>query len=172
MASYGPGEDFNNAEAITTKAYASQNLTPEELQQKISSHKLEHSFIGITGRAIEPAIRPLGYDWKIGIAIVSSFAAREVFVGTLATIYSVGSDEEDTIKNRMAGEVNPILGGPLFNFASGISLLLFYAFAMQCMSTLAIVKKETNSWKWPTLQLIIMSVFAYIVALIAFQLLK
>ena len=172
LASYGPGEDFNNAEAITTKAYASQNLTPEELQQKISSHKLEHSFIGITGRAIEPAIRPLGYDWKIGIAIVSSFAAREVFVGTLATIYSVGSDEEDTIKNRMAGEVNPILGGPLFNFASGISLLLFYAFAMQCMSTLAIVKKETNSWKWPTLQLIIMSVFAYIVALIAFQLLK
>jgi ferrous iron transport protein B len=172
LASYGPGEAFNNAEAITTKAYAGQNLTPEELQQKISSHKLEHSFIGITGRAIEPAIRPLGYDWKIGIAIVSSFAAREVFVGTLATIYSVGSDEEETIKNRMAGEVNPILGGPLFNFASGISLLLFYAFAMQCMSTLAIVKKETNSWKWPTLQLIIMSVFAYVVALIAFQLLK
>lgn len=172
LASYGPGEAFNNAEAITTKAYAGENLTPDELQQKISSHKLEHSFIGITGRAIEPAIRPLGYDWKIGIAIVSSFAAREVFVGTLATIYSVGSDEEDTIKNRMAGEVNPILGGPLFNFASGISLLLFYAFAMQCMSTLAIVQKETNSWKWPTLQLIIMSVFAYIVALIAFQLLK
>jgi len=172
LASYGPGEAFNNAEAITTKAYAGQNLTPEELQQKISSHKLEHSFIGITGRTIEPAIRPLGYDWKIGIAIVSSFAAREVFVGTLATIYSVGSDEEETIKNRMAGEVNPILGGPLFNFASGISLLLFYAFAMQCMSTLAIVKKETNSWKWPTLQLIIMSVFAYVVALIAFQLLK
>ena len=172
LASYGPGEAFNNAEEITMKEYAGQNLTPEELQQKISSHKLEHSFIGITGRAIEPAIRPLGYDWKIGIAIVSSFAAREVFVGTLATIYSVGSDEEDTIKNRMAGEVNPILGGPLFNFASGISLLLFYAFAMQCMSTLAIVKKETNSWKWPVLQLIIMSVFAYIVALIAFQLLK
>ena len=172
LASYGPGEAFNNAEEITMKEYAGQNLTPEELQKQISSHKLEHSFIGITGRAIEPAIRPLGYDWKIGIAIVSSFAAREVFVGTLATIYSVGSDEEDTIKNRMAGEVNPILGGPLFNFASGISLLLFYAFAMQCMSTLAIVKKETNSWKWPTLQLIIMTVFAYIVALIAFQLLK
>lgn len=172
LASFGPGNAFNNAEEIITNEYANENLTPEELQQKISSHKLEHSFIGITGRAIEPAIRPLGYDWKIGIAIVSSFAAREVFVGTLATIYSVGSDEEETIKNRMAGEVNPILGGPLFNFASGISLLLFYAFAMQCMSTLAIVKKETNSWKWPTLQLIIMSVFAYIVALIAFQLLK
>ncbi|PIA78790.1 ferrous iron transport protein B [Gaetbulibacter sp. 4G1] len=172
LASYGPGEDFNNAENIITTKYASQNLNEEELQQKIASHKLEHSFIGLTGRAIEPVIRPLGYDWKIGIAIVSSFAAREVFVGTLATIYSVGSDEEETIKNRMAGEINPILGGPLFNFASGISLLLFYAFAMQCMSTLAIVKRETNSWKWPTLQLVIMSAFAYIVALIAFQLLK
>ncbi|WP_191858325.1 ferrous iron transport protein B [Hanstruepera ponticola] len=172
LASYGPGNDFNNAEAIVTEQYASQNIPDEDLQQHIASYKLEHSFIGITGRAIEPVIRPLGYDWKIGIAIVSSFAAREVFVGTLATIYSVGSDEEETIKNRMAGEVNPILGGPLFNFASGISLLLFYAFAMQCMSTLAIVKRETNSWKWPMLQLIIMSSFAYLVALIAYQLLK
>ena len=172
LASYGPGENFNNAEEIITKEYASNNLTDEEIQQHIASYKLEHSFIGITGRAIEPAISPLGYDWKIGIAILSSFAAREVFVGTLATIYSVGSDEEDTIKNRMAGEVNPILGTPLFNFASGISLMLFYAFAMQCMSTLAIVRKETNTWKWPLLQLSIMSTFAYIVAFIAFQLLK
>ena len=172
LASYGPGEQFNNADTIVTSQYASEDLSEEELHQKIASHKLEHSFIGITGRAIEPAIRPLGYDWKIGIAIVSSFAAREVFVGTLATIYSVGSDDEDTIKNRMAGEVNPILGGPLFTFASGISLLLFYAFAMQCMSTLAIVKRETNSWKWPILQLTIMSAFAYLVALIAFQFLK
>ncbi|MFD2726530.1 ferrous iron transport protein B [Hyunsoonleella rubra] len=172
LASYGPGEQFNNAETIVKTEYASQNLNDEELQQKVASHKLEHSFIGITGRAIEPVIKPLGYDWKIGIAIVSSFAAREVFVGTLATIYSVGSDDEATIKTRMAAEVNPILGGPLFNFASGISLLLFYAFAMQCMSTLAIVKKETNSWKWPVLQLVIMSSFAYLVALIAFQFLK
>ncbi|WP_407557083.1 ferrous iron transport protein B [Winogradskyella sp. 4-2091] len=172
LASYGPGDNFNNAEAIVTEHYASENLNEEELEQKIASHKLEHSFIGIAGHAIEPVIRPLGYDWKIGIAIVSSFAAREVFVGTLATIYSVGSDEEETIKNRMAGEVNPILGGPLFNFASGISLLLFYAFAMQCMSTLAIVKRETNSWKWPVYQLVIMSGFAYLVALIAFQVLK
>ena len=172
LASYGPGENFNNAENIIAEEYASKDLSNEEIQQHVASYKLEHSFIGITGRAIEPAIRPLGYDWKIGIAILSSFAAREVFVGTLATIYSVGSDEEDTIKNRMAGEVNPILGTPLFNFASGISLMLFYAFAMQCMSTLAIVKRETNSWKWPTLQLVIMSSFAYLVALIAFQALK
>ena len=172
LASYGPGEAFNDAENIVKTEYASQNLNEEELNQKIASQKLEHSFIGIAGHAIEPVIRPLGYDWKIGIAIVSSFAAREVFVGTLATIYSVGNDDEDTIKNRMAGEVNPILGGPLFNFASGVSLLLFYAFAMQCMSTLAVVKKETNTWKWPTLQLIIMTAIAYISALIAYQFLK
>lgn len=172
LASYGPGEAFNNAENIVKTQYASENLSETELQQKIASHKLEHSFIGLTGHTIEPLISPLGYDWKIGIAIVSSFAAREVFVGTLATIYSVGNNEEETIKNRMAGEINPVLGGPLFNFASGISLLLFYAFAMQCMSTLAVVKKETNTWKWPILQLTIMSTFAYIVALTAFQLLK
>jgi ferrous iron transport protein B len=172
LASYGPGEQFNNAENIVAAQYASEQISETELQDKISSHKLEYSFIGITGRAIEPAISPLGYDWKIGIAIVSSFAAREVFVGTLATIYSVGNNDEDTIKNRMAAEINPTRGGPLFTLASGISLLLFYAFAMQCMSTLAIVKKETNTWKWPILQLVIMSSFAYIVALIAFQLLK
>ncbi|TYB78848.1 ferrous iron transport protein B [Bizionia myxarmorum] len=172
LASYGPGDDFNNAEAIVTEKYTNADITETDLDHHIDSYKLEHSYIGITGRAIEPAIRPLGYDWKIGIALVSSFAAREVFVGTLATIYNVGSDEEETIKNRMAGEVNPVLGGPLFNFASGISLLLFYAFAMQCMSTLAIVKKETNSWKWPVWQLFIMTALAYISALIAFQLLK
>ncbi|AUP79199.1 ferrous iron transport protein B [Flavivirga eckloniae] len=172
LASYGPGEQFNNAENIIKTEHASESLNEDDLQQKIASHKLEHSFIGIAGRAIEPAIRPLGYDWKIGIALISSFAAREVFVSTLATIYSVGSDEEETIKNKMASEVNPTLGGPLFTFASGVSLLLFYAFAMQCMSTLAIVKRETNSWKWPTLQLVVMTVFAYMVALIAFQFLK
>jgi len=172
LASFGPGQQFNDAENIVKTEYTNQNLSEDELQQKIASHKLEHSFIGITGRAIEPAIKPLGYDWKIGIALISSFAAREVFVGTLATIYSVGSDDEDTIKNRMGAEINPKTGLPLFNFASGISLLLFYAFAMQCMSTLAIVKKETNSWKWPTIQFFVMTLVAYIAAFIAFQFLK
>lgn len=147
-------------------------LEERALNQEIASYKLKHSYMGIMGRALEPIVRPLGYDWKIGIAVLTSFAAREVFVGTLATIYSVGSDEEETIKNRMAAEVNPVTNEPLFNLASGISLLLFYAFAMQCMSTLAIVKRETNSWKWPAGQLVFMSGFAYIVALIAYQLLK
>ena len=171
LASYGPG-DFNKAEEIVTNEYASQNLSEEDLTMHVESFKLEHSYIGHVGHFIEPAVRPLGYDWKIGIALVSSFAAREVFVGTLATIYSVGSDDEQTIKSRMAAEVNPVLGGPLFNFASGISLLLFYAFAMQCMSTLAIVKKETNSWKWPMWQLVVMSIIAYVVSLAAYQFLK
>ncbi|ARV11749.1 ferrous iron transport protein B [Gilvibacter sp. SZ-19] len=171
LASYGPG-DFNKAEQIVKQENINNGLSEEELDAQIASFKLEHSYIGILGKGIEPAVQPLGYDWKIGIAILSSFAAREVFVGTLATIYSVGSEEEETIKNRMAAEVNPVLGTPLFNFASGISLLLFYAFAMQCMSTLAIVKKETNSWKWPMWQLLTMSAIAYIVALITYQILK
>jgi len=158
--------------SIEEKAVQQQELQERALNQEIASYKLEHSYMGYMGKAIEPIVRPLGYDWKIGIAVLTSFAAREVFVGTLATIYSVGNDEEETIKNRMAAEVDPKTKKPLFNLASGISLLLFYAFAMQCMSTLAVVKRETNSWKWPAGQLIFMSLFAYIVALIAYQLLK
>lgn len=169
LASYGPGEKFENAEQIVQEKFSNTYLPEKELEDKIASYKLEHSYIGNVGKALEPVVVPLGYDWKIGIALVSSFAAREVFVGTLATIYSVGSDEEETIKARMASETNEILGGPLFNFASGISLLLFYAFAMQCMSTLAIVKRETNTWKWPVLQLVAMTGIAYIAALAAFQ---
>ena len=173
MASYGPGKKFNNAEAILTAKNENTSLSKLEFKNKVAAYKLENSYIGIMGKAIEPAISPLGYDWKIGIAIISSFAAREVFVGTLATIYSVGGNEnQDTIKNKMGAEINPETGAKIFNFASGISLLLFYAFAMQCASTLAITKKETNSWKWPFGQLIFMSGLAYIVALIAFQLLK
>ncbi|TKD67319.1 ferrous iron transport protein B [Flavobacterium sp. ASW18X] len=148
-----------------------ETLYQKVVEQEIASYKLENSYIGYMGKAIEPIVKPLGYDWKIGIAVITSFAAREVFVGTLATIYSVGSDEEETIKNRMAAELKPN-GKPLFDLPTGISLMLFYAFAMQCMSTLAIVKRETNSWKWPLYQLIFMSVTAYVVAFTAYQLLK
>ncbi|RTY96002.1 ferrous iron transport protein B [Flavobacterium sp. GT3R68] len=173
LASYGPGKKFNNAEAIMLSKAENKTLPAAEFKNKVASYKLENSYIGIMGKSIEPAISPLGYDWKIGIAVLSSFAAREVFVGTLATIYSVGgTDNETTIKNKMAAEVNAETGEKIFNFASGISLLLFYAFAMQCASTLAITKKETNSWKWPLGQLIFMSGFAYIIALIAYQILK
>ncbi|MGW9684841.1 ferrous iron transport protein B [Flagellimonas sp. 2504JD1-5] len=202
LGSNGISEDFKNAESIVNKRIEEQGLTPYSKNyiqnnleaysqakqdsikimtpiledrakaQEIASYKLEHSYIGYAGKAIEPIVKPLGYDWKIGIAVLTSFAAREVFVGTLATIYSVGSDEEETIKNRMAAELDTSGQRPLFNLASGISLMLFYAFAMQCMSTLAIVKRETNTWKWPMLQLLFMSVFAYLVALTAFQILN
>lgn len=173
LASYGPGEKFNNAEAIVAEQYA--DLSDAKIDDKVAAYRLEHSYIGIIGKTIEPVIKPLGYDWKIGIGLVASFAAREVFVGTLATIYSVGSATEnesiDTIKTKMSNEIYED-GRKVFTFASGISLLLFYAFAMQCMSTLAIVKRETKSWKWPMIQLIGMSTIAYIFALIAFQILN
>tara|TARA_B100000497_G_scaffold46210_1_gene53535 strand:+ start:2118 stop:4217 length:2100 start_codon:yes stop_codon:yes gene_type:complete len=168
LASYGPG-DFNNAQAIIQQQNLETPISQNELETEIAAFKLEHSYIGHAGKFIEPAVKPLGYDWKIGIALISSFAAREVFVGTLATIYSVGNDDVETIKNRMAAETNLQTGKPLFNFASGVSLLLFYAFAMQCMSTLAVVKRETNSWKWPLWQLVIMTAIAYITALGAYQ---
>lgn len=173
LASYGPGEKFKNAENIISSKTENKTISETELDNKIAAFKLENSYIGIMGKSIEPVISPLGYDWKIGIAIISSFAAREVFVGTLATIYSVGgTDNETTIKSKMESEIHPETGEKIFNFATGISLLLFYAFAMQCASTLAITKKETNSWKWPLGQLIFMSSFAYLTALIAYQLLK
>jgi len=170
LASFGPGEKFNNAEAIVTQQ--NTNLDTETIESEISSYKLEHSYIGYMGKAIEPIVAPLGYDWKIGIAVITSFAAREIFVGTLATIYSVDSEEEETIKNKMAAEINPVTGGKLFNLASGMSILLFYAFAMQCVSTVAIVKKETNGWRWPAIQFVFMTGLAYATALTAYQFLK
>lgn len=175
LGSHGLDKDFGNAQKIVEKeVYTSKTpINPSEIPNRVAEYKLEHSYIGIIGKSIEPIIKPLGYDWKIGIAVVSSFAAREVFVGTLATIYSVGnnSNQETTIKSQMKHEIKED-GTPVFNFATGISLLLFYAFAMQCASTLAVVKKETNSWKCPIIQLVFMSGFAYITALLAYQFLK
>ena len=171
MASFGPWKEFKNAEEIVTENAIGKDFTEEELNTAIASYKLEHSFIGILGKSIEPAIAPLGFDWKIGIALISSFAAREVFVGTLATIYSVGNDSEETIKNRMASETKAN-GKPLFDLPTGVSLMLFYAFALQCMSTLAIVKKETNGWKWPIIQLFSMTLIAYLSALAVYQILS
>ena len=170
MASFGPGESFGEAEQRVQQSHPELALTSEAYAQKVAAYKLEHSFIGILGKTIEPAITPLGYDWKIGIALISSFAAREVFVSSLATIYSVGNDQEETIKNKMAAERKPN-GKVLFDFPTGVSLMLFYAFAMQCMSTLAIVKKETNSWKWPLIQLFGMTTIAYLAAFSAYQIL-
>ncbi len=170
LASNGPS-DFKNAEENVKIEMVNNNIDSDEYEQCLASYKLEHSYIGIMGKSIEPVIEPLGYDWKIGIALIASFAAREVFVGTLATIYSVGNDDENntTIKQRMASEINPDTRKKQFNFPVGMSLLVFYAFAMQCMSTLAIVKRETNSWKWPLLQLFGMSILAYIAAFLTYS---
>ena len=170
LASYGPGEQFSNAEAHVKTEYA--HLNTDLLDSKVASYKLEHSYIGTFGKFIEPTIKPLGYDWKIGIALITSFAAREVFVGTLATIYSVGSDDGSTLKDKMKREVHSATLKPVFDFPTGISLLLFYAFAMQCMSTVAIVKRETNGWKWPLIQMFGMTIFAYLIAMLVYQVLK
>jgi ferrous iron transport protein B len=172
LGSNGHSNEFKNAEQLVTERLQTDQASKSsiELERAISSFKLEHSYIGQLGKFIEPAVRPLGYDWKIGIALLTSFAAREVFVGTLATIYSVQDAEESTITKRMALERDS-RGKPVFNLATGASILIFYALAMQCMSTLAVVKKETNSWKWPMLQLVFMTVLAYTASLLTYQLL-
>jgi len=171
MGSFGVGERFTDAEQLVK--LENPGMSAEDMENEVQSQKLEYSFLGTLGRFIEPAIEPLGYDWKMGIGLIASFAAREVFVSTMATVYSLGgTDDELTIRERMAGELNSHTGRPAYNFASGISLLLFYAFAMQCMSTIAIVRKETNSWKWTSIQLAFMTGFAYLAALVAYQLLK
>lgn len=172
LASYGPGERFNKAEEKVLEETRNMRLTEQGLEDRIAAYKLENSYAGIIGKAIEPVIKPLGYDWKIGIAIITSFAAREVFVGTMATIYSIGSVGEDdamTIKDRMKTEINPETGGPRFTPAVGFSLLVFYTFAMQCASTVAIVYRETKGWKWPLIQLAYMTILAYVSAFAVFQ---
>jgi len=170
LASYGPIDEMNAAKEIVREEAAVLNLPEDEIQNRIAAYKLEHSYAGKLGKSIEPLIRPLGFDWKIGIALVTSFAAREVFVGTIATIYSIGSaDDQPTIKLRLKNEINPETGGPRYTPAVGMSLLIFYTFAMQCMSTLAIVKRETNGWKWPLIQLAYMTGLAYVSAFVVFQ---
>ncbi|WBX76830.1 ferrous iron transport protein B [Tenacibaculum ovolyticum] len=173
LASNGPSS-YKNAEKNVIENVANKQLSEAELSHKIASAKLENSYIGIAGKVIEPVVKPLGYDWKIGVGLIASFAAREVFIGTLATIYSVENNDDDitTIKEKMASEINLETGEKRFNFATGMSLLLFYAFAMQCMATLAIVKRETKSWKWPIVQLVGMGGLAYLSAFIAYQILR
>lgn len=167
LASNGPGDDFKYAEQIILEKYDNKkNIT--ELDYEIQSYRLENSYIGTAGKILEPILNPLGYDWKIGIAIITSFAAREVFVGTLATIFSVGSENVETIKEKMSYQRKQN-GQLLFNLPTGVSLMVFYAIALQCMSTIAIVKKETNSWKWPAIQFTFMTIIAYISALIVYQ---
>jgi ferrous iron transport protein B len=173
MASYGPPAKQAAAEQ-KYKSAEYQSYSPEKLKLIKDADKLENSYAGVLGKAIEPAIKPLGYDWKIGIALITSFAAREVFVGTMATIYSVNGDgsNNESVREKMQSARNPETGEPVFTVATSFSLMIFYLFAMQCMSTLAIVYRETKSIKWPLMQFAYMSVLAYLASLIVFQVLK
>jgi ferrous iron transport protein B len=174
LASYGPGDAMDKAQANVVAESKAKNWNMTELDNHVASARLENSYAGHFGHFIEPAIRPLGFDWKIGIALLTSFAAREVFIGTMSTIYSIGNgtSDESTIKQRMQEEMDTKTGEPLYTTALCFSLLVFYAFAMQCMSTLAIVYRETKSWKWPVLQFIYMTGLAYVSSLIVYQALK
>lgn len=170
LASFGPPAKM---QAVTEKYTILKQEHPSEiksLDRQQQTERLENSFAGIIGHAIEPAIRPLGYDWKIGIALITSFAAREVFVGTMATIYSVGSDEStETLREKMKA-ARRADGTPVYTLPTGLSLLIFYVFAMQCMSTLAIVRRETGSWKYPAIQFLYMSAIAYLCSFAVYQL--
>ena len=169
LSTHAPGNSFENIE----KKYSESTLSKQETETKMNAEKLEASYAGLLGKKIEPFIRPLGFDWKIGISLVTSFAAREVFVGTMATIYSAG-DKENTssIREKMSADKNPVTGLKTYSVAVCWSLLIFYAFAMQCMSTLAVVYRETKSWKWPVIQLLYMSALAYLSSFVVYQMLS
>jgi ferrous iron transport protein B len=173
MASYGPGDSIADSENMAKSDAAIKNLSKEETDNLIASRRLEHSYIGVVGKLIEPAIQPLGFDWRIGIAIITSFAAREVFVGTMSTIYSIGSaDDNVKISERMQKDINPETGKLTYSDAVAWSLLMFYVFALQCVSTLAVVFRETNSWKWPLIQFLYMGSLAYFFSFMVYNLLK
>ena len=172
LSSYGPSDRMQ----LVREKYAAQiTASPEqqsELEKQQGTELLQNSYAGIIGKALEPLIRPLGFDWKIGIALVTSFAAREVFVGTMATLYSV--EEEDETNSPMLREKMAMAtrsdGSKVYTLATGLSLMIFYVFAMQCMSTLAIVRRETGSWKIPIIQLVYMTFLAYVMSLLVFHL--
>ncbi len=173
MSSFAPGDRFK---MIEEKYHQPQfaTMSQQDIAKEIKSEKLQSSYAGIMGRVIEPVIKPLGFDWKIGIALVTSFAAREVFVGTMSTIYSVGDQGATklTVREKMQNEINQDTGAPRYTFAVGLSLMLFYAFAMQCMSTVAVVFRETKHIRWPLIQFLYMFALAYVSSLVAYQLLK
>ncbi len=171
LASFGPNAAMEQAATQARQEAITKNLTPTQAADLVAAYELEASYAGHLGKIIEPVIRPLGYDWKIGIALIASFAAREVFVGTMSTIYSIGSSEEDSLlRNKMKGATFDDSGLPVYTLATALSLLVFYALAMQCMSTLAVVRRETGSWKWALIQFSFMSILAYLLAWVVYNL--
>jgi ferrous iron transport protein B len=174
LASYGPSNKFELIDQKYQNKEITKGLTVAETNRLIASEKLENSYAGILGKSIEPSIKPLGFDWKIGIALITSFAAREVFVGTMATLYSVDGDDTkmESVREKMANAKNPLTGQVVFTTATAFSLMIFYAFAMQCMSTMAVVYRETKKIKWPLIQFTYMLVLAYVSSFVVYQLLK
>ena len=174
LSSFGPSDRFDKIEAKYSSETIKQQYPQDEIDRLQASEKLENSYAGMLGKSIEPAIRPIGFDWKIGIALITSFAAREVFVGTMATIYSVDGDDThvESVREKMQSARNPDTGLPVFTTAVAFSLMMFYAFAMQCMSTIAVVYRETKSWKWPAIQFVYMTGLAYLASFIVYNLLK
>ena len=178
LQTHGLSEKYRNAETHTQQMAAQYGWDQEQKEHYLLSYRTENSLLGNMGKFVEPVFRPLGYDWKISIAVLGSFAARETFVSTLATIYSLGEvdveegeAEQRTVITRLQEEMRPD-GTPMFNLATGVSILLFFASAMQCISTFAIVRKETNSWKWAIIQWLFMTGFAYLSAFAAYQILS
>ncbi|NVM64419.1 ferrous iron transport protein B [Mucilaginibacter sp. SG538B] len=174
MKSYGPGDRFAQIDKQYAQLQYTKTMTPDSLTKIIASEKLENSYAGVFGHVIEPVIKPLGFDWKIGIALISSFAAREVFVGTMATIYSVEGDADkmQSVQQKMHEAKNPQTGEPVFTLAVAFSLMMFYAFAMQCASTVAVVYRETKDWRWPAAQFAYMTALAYTASFIVYHWLK
>ena len=174
LSSFGPSDRFKNIEAKYSSETIKQQYPQDDIDRLQASEKLENSYAGMLGKSIEPAIRPIGFDWKIGIAMITSFAAREVFVGTMATIYSVDGDDThvESVREKMQSARNSDTGLPVFTTAVAFSLMMFYAFAMQCMSTIAVVYRETKSWKWPAIQFVYMTGLAYLASFIVYNLLK
>lgn len=174
LSSYGPSKKMSSVSDKYAALEKTQPAKADEYGKLKKTELLENSYAGILGRTIEPVIKPLGYDWKIGIALITSFAAREVFVGTMATLYSVGEGKDQdnaTLRQKMNAALKPD-GTKVYTLATGLSLLIFYALAMQCMSTLAIVKRETRTWKWPLIMLSYMTGMAYIFSFAAYHIFK
>ncbi len=171
LASYGPSNNIKLAEMQAIELATQRSFSQDETQNLINSKRIEASYAGILGKFIEPAVKPIGLDWKMGIALITSFAAREVFVGTMATIYSIGEgDDVMKVRDRMALQVNPLTGAKVYTLATALSLLMFYVFALQCLPTLAVTYKETKSIKWSIIQFTFMTVLAYLASFVVFNL--
>jgi ferrous iron transport protein B len=172
LSTYGPGKRMERVTAKYEQLQKQPNANKDLLDKEYRSEKLQNSYAGVLGKSIEPVIKPLGYDWKIGIALITSIAAREVFVGTMATLYSVGDDNENiSLREKMHNAVRED-GTKVYTLATGVSLMVFYVLALQCMSTLAVVKRETKTWKWPIVQLLYMTFLAYSMSFIVYLFMK